>query len=70
MAKRLSWNEKLRRAVRADARSIYRLCKDSGLGIGPLQRFEAGTHGLTIESAEKLCGLLGWELKPTRRKGR
>lgn len=70
MAKRLSWNEKLRRAAKADGRSIYRLHKDSGLGIGPMQRFAAGTSGLTLDSAEKLSKVLGWELRPARRKGR
>ena len=71
MAKRLSWNEKVRRAVHADGRSLYRLAKDSGLGIGPIQRFAAGENGLTVDSAEKLCKLLGWELRPIgKAKGR
>jgi hypothetical protein len=71
MARRLSWNEKLRRAVLTDGRSIYRWSKDSGLGIGPMQRFAAGQSGLTLESAEKLARLLDWDLRPVaKRKGR
>ena len=70
MAK-LNWNEKIRKALHKDKRSIYRLSKDSGLGIGPLQRFDAGENGLTVASAEKLCKLLGWELRPIEKtKGR
>ncbi len=70
MAK-LSWNERVRKAVHRDGRSIYRLSKDSGLGIGPMQRFAAGDHGLTLDSAEKLCKVLGMDLVPiTKKKGR
>ena len=73
MAKRLTWNEIARRAVHADGRSIYALARDSGLGIGPMQRFAAGENGLTMTSAEKLCRVLGLELRPvtrrTKRKG-
>ena len=68
MAKRLSWNQLVRRAVHADSRSIYALARDSGLGIGPMQRFAAGEHGLTLNSAEKLCRVLGIELRPAAQK--
>lgn len=70
MAKRLTWNEIIRRSVHADGRSIYALARDSGLGIGPMQRFAAGEHGLTMTSAEKLGRILGLELRPVNRKRR
>jgi hypothetical protein len=72
MAKARTWNELVRKAVLADERSLYRLGKDSGLRIAPLQRFAAAEHGLSLKSAEKLCAVLGWELRPItkKRKGR
>ncbi len=54
--------EQLRRAIKRDGRSIRRLALDSGLHIGPLQRFVAKEHGMTLTSAEKLVGALGLQL--------
>ena len=68
MAKARTWNELVRRAVLADGRSLYRLSKDSGLWVAPLQRFAAGECGLSLKSAERLCGVLGWELRPVAKK--
>ncbi len=68
MARRLSWNEKLRLAVLVDVRTIYAWSKDSGIGIGPMQRFAAGQSGLTLDSAERLARLLGWEFRPIPKK--
>ena len=62
--------EQLRRAIERDGRSIYALARDSGLGIGPLQRFVARQHGMTLTSAEKLAAALGMTLRLTRKKGR
>ena len=67
MAK-LSWNEKVRKAVHADGRSLYRLAIDAGLRISPLQRFAAGTSDLTLASAEKLGKVLGLDLVVEKRK--
>ena len=72
MAKKtkLTWNDEIRRAVKASGLSLYRLSLDSGVGIGPVQRFMAGVHGLTVNSAEKIGRVVGLELRRTQRKGK
>jgi hypothetical protein len=69
MAKRLSWNEILRRAVKASGLSLYRVSKDTGIAVSPIQVFMAG-GGLTLSSAEKIGRLVGVELRRVPRKKR
>ena len=70
MAKRqrADWNDRLRRAVKADGRSLYRLSKLTGIRIAPLQRFAAGEHNCTLATAEKLAKMLGWRFGPIPKK--
>ncbi len=65
MARRTDIQEQLRRAIKRDSRSLYALARDAGLGIGPLQRFVAREHGMTLTSAEKLATALGLVLTLT-----
>ena len=71
MAKRTDWNDVFRRRIKASGLTIYRLSKDSGVNVAPLQRFMSGTHGMTLETASKIALLIGLELRVSRnRKGR
>ena len=63
-----SWNDEVRRAIRATGLPLYRLARQAGLSIGPLQRFMEGHHGMTLVSAEKLGPIIGLELRPMRAK--
>lgn len=65
-----SWNDRIREAVRASGLSLYAVARDSGVNVAPLQRFMAGEHGLTVDSAEKIGGIVGLDLRPLERKGR
>ncbi len=70
MARQTSWNDVIRRAVKASGLSLYRVAKDTELSVGPVQRFMAGDHGLTVTSAERICALVGLELRPVKRRKR
>ena len=70
MARRVSWNDVIRKRIKASGLSLYRIAKDSGVNVAPLQRFMARQHGLTLDSAEKIGRLVGLELGPVKRKGR
>jgi plasmid maintenance system antidote protein VapI len=66
-----SWNDLIRGAIRASGLSLYAVARDSGVNVAPLQRFMAGEHGLTVDSAEKIGRVIGLELQLTRQwKGR
>ncbi len=62
MKKPKSTNEILREAIKADSRTLYRISKDSGVDYGVLHRFADGKRGLTCDTADKLCDVLGFEL--------
>lgn len=67
--KRLNWNDRIRETIRASGLSLYAVARDSGVNVAPLQRFMAGEHGLTVDSAEKIGRIVGLDLCPAR-KGR
>ncbi len=67
MAKRESFDDRIRRAIAADGRSLYRLAKDAGMDIAPLQRFVKAEQTLRLPTAEKLCGILGLDLVKAKR---
>lgn len=69
MAKRQTWNDTIRRAIRASGLSLYAVARDSGLNIAPVQRFMAAEHGMSVASAEKVGRLVGLELRPVKQKG-
>ena len=62
MKNKKSTNEILRQAVNDDSRTLYRIAKDSGIDYGVLHRFADGKRGLTCDTADKLCDILGFEL--------
>ena len=68
MAKQRPLVDQLRRAIREDGRSIYALAKASKLHIGPIQRFVAREHGMTCDSADRLCAALGVEIRLVKRR--
>lgn len=62
-----SWNDRIRETIRASGLSLYAVARDSGVNVAPLQRFMAGEHGLTVDSAEKIGRIVGLDLRPTRK---
>ena len=71
MAQRRDWNDVFRRRIKASGLSLYRISKDSGVNVAPLQRFMGRSHGMTLETAAKIAPLIGLELRVSRkRKGR
>jgi hypothetical protein len=67
LEKGLPVSEQLRLAIDAGAYSRYALAKLTGIGESTLSRFMAGKTGLSIESIDALCAVLGLALRPVRR---
>ena len=53
----------LRRAIKDDERSYYRLAKDSGVDHTVLIRFVAGERDVVLGTAGRICNALGLKLK-------
>ena len=71
MAKTPKFAGLIRRSIRADGRSLYRLAKDTGIAVSVLQRFMSGERGLNLATAEKICRVVGLDLRPVKKtKGR
>ena len=51
--------EAIRSAIQADGRSLRRLALACGLTATDLSRFVRGKQGLSLASADRLCGVLG-----------
>ncbi len=62
MARRLSFADIIRKAIRADGRSLYRLAIDSGVNVAVLQRFTSGERGINLATADKICRAVGLKL--------
>lgn len=60
---KVNLDEAIRRAIRTDGRSLYRLAKDSGVNSAILGRFMKNERGLTLETASRLCQALGLDLR-------
>ena len=59
----------IRRTIRADKRTMYRLAKDSGLPYQTVHRFARGQReDLVMGTAWRLCAALGLELRPVNRR--
>ena len=58
-----AWNNLIRRAIRASGLSLYAVARDSGVDVAPIQRFMAGEHGMTVETAERISSVVGLELR-------
>jgi ribosome-binding protein aMBF1 (putative translation factor) len=71
MTRKGSFDERIRQAIRADGRSLYRLAKDAGIDVAPLQRFMKAEQTFRLPTAEALCGVIGLDLcrvkQPKRR---
>lgn len=68
MARRDSFDERIRKTIRADGRSLYRLAKDAGIDVAPLQRFMKALQTLRLPTAEKLCRVVGLDLCSVKRR--
>lgn len=67
MAKKLTWNGMIRRVIKASGLSLYAVARDSGINVAPIQRFMAGEHGMTIDTAERVGRVIGLELRAVKR---
>jgi len=57
----------LQDAIRTSGKSLYRVAKDSAIGLPQLTRFMTDERGLSLESAERVCRVLGLELMATKK---
>ncbi len=57
----------LRRAIRDSGLTPYRVATDSDVDRAIMTRFVNGDRGLTLDTASRICELLGLELRPVRR---
>ncbi len=63
-------SETLRSAVKRDGRSMRQLAADAGVDRSCLVRFVNEDRMLTLPAVDRLCDLLGLQLRPARgRKG-
>ena len=62
--------EIIRHAIERDGRTRYQIAKASGVDKAVLGRFVRGERGLNLDTADRLCRVLGIELRRVqRRKG-
>lgn len=52
----------LRKAIVASGKTHYAIGKASGVAAGVIDRFAAGTRGITLATASKIAGVLGFGL--------
>lgn len=64
------WNDVIREAIRASGLTLYAVAQKTGLNVAPLQRFMAGTHGVSVRSAEKIGRVVGLELRRVKRRAK
>jgi len=57
----------IRREIKRQGLSKYRVALDAGIDRAVAVRFINGERGLTLDTASKVCDMLGLELRPTRR---
>jgi hypothetical protein len=62
-----TWADILRESIRKSGKTHYRLHLETDKTISQTQlaRFMAGTHGLSLQSAERLAKVLGVKLVAT-----
>lgn len=75
MASKPPISEQLRRAIEQSGMSRYRISRETGINESVLSRFIRGETGLTLETVDTICELLGARLvieaKPaTKSKGK
>ncbi len=57
----------LRRAIRDSGLTPYRVATDADVDRAIMTRFVNGDRGLTLDTASRICELLGLELRPALR---
>ncbi|MCG8407488.1 MAG: hypothetical protein MI923_20000 [Phycisphaerales bacterium] len=63
MAKRKSsFDDRIRKAIQATGKSLYRVAKDAEIDVAPLQRFMKAEQTLRLPTAQKLCEVVGLDL--------
>ena len=70
MAKRVTFSDQLRQAIRDSNESLYEIARRADVDDGQLYRFVSGARGLTTKTLDRLCEYLGLELRPAKRKGK
>jgi hypothetical protein len=65
-----TFSEQLQEAIRQSGTSRYAIARETGLSQALLCRFLQGTRGLSLESIDKLMGVLALEIRPRGRKGK
>ena len=58
----------LKEAIQKSGKTLYRIGKDSDVGVDQLYRFMSGERGLNILAVEKLCHALDLQLVPKHPK--
>jgi plasmid maintenance system antidote protein VapI len=59
--------EFLRAAIRVDGRPVHRIAREAGVSQAVVSRFMAGKRGITLSTADRLCGVMNIGLQPLRR---
>jgi hypothetical protein len=70
MATKKRFEEQLRDAINGSGLSRYAICKEIGLPESTMSHFMAGNCGLSVESINRICELIGARLvagKPARK---
>lgn len=72
MALRRGLLEQVRRAIRESDKTSYRIAIEAEVDEGNLCRFVNGGRGFSVESLERICAAIGFEivLAPIARGGR
>jgi len=65
----VSISETIRKAIRECGMSRYQLSKRTGASEGTLSRFMSGENSPTLDTLEKLAGLLGLDLTVRGKRG-
>jgi hypothetical protein len=55
-------SEQIREAVWDSGKSLYRVCKDTGISYAALHRFAHGRTVLRMDLLDRLCSYLGLRL--------
>jgi plasmid maintenance system antidote protein VapI len=62
----MAWAFRLRRAIKDSGLSLYAVARDAHLGYAAVHGFYHGTRGLTLDSAERIARLLGYDMLPVQ----
>jgi transcriptional regulator with XRE-family HTH domain len=68
MAKIVSMEEQIRKAILASGLAQRDLAKQAGVSHAQISRFLAGERGLSLASAAKICRVVGLRLTTTKER--